>query len=1030
MKNTNSKHPLIDSLLPLSAFKDKIMRNGFAIDQMGLLLLLYLISNSFPAESRGGKVYQLLKTQGSFNPDVFRALEGPSADSIIENLFKLAIEAEDLTMVKNLIKAGANINTNNCRLKDLPIPCTPLQFAFLKGNTQLVQELITTGSDIDVPQSGWRFSAILLAIYGHEHFVRWNDRQYPLRPKPVDNESLVHLVQVLLDEGASVHAVDTGTNYTNKSIRDWKKTLEPHDLIYDIIAEQHSPLTLASKYRYKELVDFLILKGADVQFRMDGKSSALRLSLYRMGFKFKGKPVTLAGRRGGFYEKFESESEVRSAIVSIAQRLMQAGAHLDDHVPCDFAESCIHSWLECYSVLDLAVLIESTELIDLMFHAGFKTTRHSLDLAIQVENFEIFGKLMNEGAAIPDWVSSGMQDEISPFSKNEDPRNAKDLYLQRSRALVLAAIRPGAISELDCFIKSMNSSTTNLLDGCTRLTTAIEHCCRGGHSKTLQYLLEAVILPKSLPATVFGRSVFFSLKHDRKVVLDLLLENGADVNVGTYENWIVEVPVLVAIQKGDVILVRKLIRAGAKLEDKQPFPHSCHDHKRLGSMLVPAIEAGNLAVIEEILRERVDINGTRKSSLAFMAYRCCAPITMAIMKRNWTLVDRLRHGGANVNATCQNLEFVQCYTPLWAAAYQKHFKLAKSLIEGGAEVNDRRALEVAVDDHELLELFVANIANSKALIRKCNGLHFALQLSIRQNSIPKVELILKSQLADLSTVKGGEALREALFSKHEVRHTLLNMLLAAGADPKSLVSRNETVLLSAIVSGDAKSVQMLLEADVMGSAGLHPELHYSPAQLAAEQDDPEILQMLLTFGFDPNAVAPKGQSQNEESIGSAIQHATENKNCEMVRILLAHGANPNDITTNNPHTALQIASRDGNLGIVELLLKNGANVNSPPAEEFGATALQLAALGGYLGIASLLIDKGADINAPPAKIDGRTALEGAAEHGRIDMVQLLKSSGADISGEEDGQYRRALTRAFENGHHATWRLLLSYSFSS
>lgn len=62
-------------------------------------------------------------------------------------------------------------------------------------------------------------------------------------------------------------------------------------------------------------------------------------------------------------------------------------------------------------------------------------------------------------------------------------------------------------------------------------------------------------------------------------------------------------------------------------------------------------------------------------------------------------------------------------------------------------------------------------------------------------------------------------LQDALFSKYEVRHTLLNMLLAAGADPTSLVSENETVLLGAIATSDAKSVQMLLEADVMGSGG-------------------------------------------------------------------------------------------------------------------------------------------------------------------------------------------------------------------
>jgi ankyrin repeat protein len=104
----------------------------------------------------------------------------------------------------------------------------------------------------------------------------------------------------------------------------------------------------------------------------------------------------------------------------------------------------------------------------------------------------------------------------------------------------------------------------------------------------------------------------------------------------------------------------------------------------------------------------------------------------------------------------------------------------------------------------------------------------------------------------------------------------------------------------------------------------------------------------------------------------------------------------------------------------------GADVNAPPTEKFGATALQFAALSGHLGVAHLLMDKGANVNAPPAKVDGRTALEAAAEYGRIDMVQLLKNAGADLSETGDGQYERALARAFNNGHYATRRLLLSY----
>jgi ankyrin repeat protein len=182
----------------------------------------------------------------------------------------------------------------------------------------------------------------------------------------------------------------------------------------------------------------------------------------------------------------------------------------------------------------------------------------------------------------------------------------------------------------------------------------------------------------------------------------------------------------------------------------------------------------------------------------------------------------------------------------------------------------------------------------------------------------------------------------------------------------------------------------------------------------------------LAHGCDPNAVAPGGQSKAREPIGTALQCATESKNFEAVQLLLMKRADPNAVTKKLPHTALQIACRDGSKNIVELLITVGADVNAQPAREFGATALQFAALGGYLGIAHLLLENGADVNAAAAKVDGRTALEAAAEYGRIDMIQFLVDAGADLSEDGDGQYKRALARAYNNGHYTTRSLLLSY----
>ncbi|XP_014562084.1 hypothetical protein COCVIDRAFT_22088 [Bipolaris victoriae FI3] len=402
---------------------------------------------------------------------------------------------------------------------------------------------------------------------------------------------------------------------------------------------------------------------------------------------------------------------------------------------------------------------------------------------------------------------------------------------------------------------------------------------------------------------------------------------------------------------------------------------------------------------------------------------------MAVKKRNWMLVDILRRDGAKVNHPERTSNMVHHHTALWAATSQKHFKLVNSLIKSGAMINDREALEAAVDDDNLLSLFIDKLGTSPRVDKKSNALHFALHRFVDQGNISKVKLILDSNLVDLNSTLGGETLHKVLQRRNEagINHTLLNMLLTARANPNVLIFWGMAAIHDAINRGDARSVQMVLDAGAELNPPFTSAVDYSPAQLAAKSGNTEILQLLLAHGSDPNAVAPAGQKHGGDyHIGTALQCATESKNFEAVQLLLMKKADPNAITETLPHTALQIACRDGSKNIVELLITEGAHVNALPARKFGATALQFAALGGYLGIALLLLENGAKVNATAAEVDGRTALEGAAEYGRIDMIQFLVDAGADLSSARDGQYERALARAYNNGHHATRRLLLSY----
>jgi Ankyrin repeats (3 copies) len=166
--------PIIDSLLPNSAFLEEERAKGLAIERVEKLgsveflnLATFLISNNFPGEASSKNLRDWLKYNGSTSIlTVLSSMEGPTAEALVEKKFRFAIEAEDIPTVKYLIKAGVNPNGHACRDPRIPEDLTPLQFACIQGNTELAQELIKAGSRIDQPDTGWKSSALVLAIIG------------------------------------------------------------------------------------------------------------------------------------------------------------------------------------------------------------------------------------------------------------------------------------------------------------------------------------------------------------------------------------------------------------------------------------------------------------------------------------------------------------------------------------------------------------------------------------------------------------------------------------------------------------------------------------------------------------------------------------------------------------------------------------------------------------------------------------------------------------------------------------------------
>ncbi|KFA79216.1 hypothetical protein S40288_02350 [Stachybotrys chartarum IBT 40288] len=1070
---------MLGSFLPIAAFKDEPFGSNLAIersDQLGsvqvLSFLTYMTSNNLFAEFMGNEraLYHWVKLHGPSSVAMFKTIEGPSADAVFQNMFRLAVEAEDLQMVKHLINMGANPNEPGCKHVGCPEVFTPLQYACLRGNTPLVKELIRAGSTIDDAEYGWKGSTLGLAIFGfgqrdsHENHLgiprsaiheldslydddemneeEWRKQRVLLEMN--EERDLLELVRVLVQSHAKVNLAYAATSEDDED----KDEDGNYDKSYPLLPGSYrSPLSIASAYLYPLIVDFLLCNKADASYRAHPDNTSLALS----ECLFSG----VYGPHGMSDGFFESETSAKARILHIVSSLIAAGAEVNgkpDYHIAGLREvtdcTCLSAKMseDCYqSAVDLAIRIEDAELINLMISAGAIRNSHCLNVAIRHERFDIFRRLIDSVADLPDWTTSPL-DECSTDTVGPWPGASQQAIrdFQGKRGLILAAICLGETSFLEDFLESTESQNAGILDGCRGLTQALEHCCSRGFTEIIRLLLRPNAIHKPLPESVMDCVLPTAIEMCHTAIVNLLLEAGANIHAAG------EPLIRLAIRQDDLQLLRKLIEAGVSL--KSTTLPGCHVEGR-GNMLVLAIDRGNDAMIAEILQAGVGIDELGKVDHDFrvcpswqgsFSCRCCPPLTMAILSKRWALVEQLRRAQASGKASCSNPALYCIRTPLWAALKTQNFQLVQKLLEDGAEVNDRSAMIEVVHFPKLLQDFTARFARSANQGQVFHSLAQGLNTLLREaEQTESIRWILHSGLVAHSALnldyptgapKGETPLgivlqRETMAQRHEI----LQLLLECGANPSIVATTasynnvtNKTALMAAIDANDLESVDMLLEYGANVNQHAAEGMYYSHAQYATRWGNEIILRALLDRECDPNAVSSwTNPNKWSEQVGAAIQIATEKDNLEMVQTLLEHKASPDAVTRTSPHTSLQIACRNGNKAIVELLLEYGANINAPPAKRYGATALQFAAIGGYLGIAFLLLEKGADVNAPPSEFGGRTALEGAAEHGRIDMIQLLKNKGAFTEAGHE-QYDRALARALENGQGAARRLLLSY----